>query len=1172
VEFRILGPLQVLDDGRPVPLGGGKQRATLAILLLSRNEVVSRDQLIDGIWGASPPPTAGPTVKTYISRLRGILPEDGRGARLTTQPPGYRLRVEPGELDLERFETLLGHARSALASGEARTGREALREALCLFRGTPLEDLTHAPFAQAEIGRLGEARLSALEQRLDADLATRRHAEVVGELESLVARHPFREVLWGQLMLALYRSGRQGEALITFDRARRTLAEELGVDPGPALQRMQQSILQQDPSLEPATALPASAAPATPARGLPPSAGTHRRATFRARIGLPSSAYGTDSAAPGGGPPRRRRFLRRRRAVAVGLAAVLVGALVAALAPRVVRRGEVSTTYRPGTVLLDLAAGKQIGFIPRDQLPVSAYPVFAGGHFWVNNWSPQSYVEIDSRTGAIMKQITPPARDPKVHRDSDTITPFAAQGNTLWVTSADDLVKMDMTLGREVGRFKLDDLGKGSGLAEGVAVGERSVWVSRDVGRGQILRLDPATGNVEHSFDNITPYLNLVYGDGSLWAGDERGISRIDSETSAVTRVGSIRGNCGGGGGGCVAAGGGFGWTSDAFKGLVYKVDRAGRLAEPIRTGIGAGFMSYADGVLWVGNRDEGMVTGIDTVTGRRTATYRFGHPVGPISAGNGVLLVSLDQGPTLEDHISSLAGMVATFFAHANELGGDEPALNADPGAYQIEFATCAKLLNYPDEPPPRGWQLRPEVAAGMPTVSADGRRYTFTIRPGYRFSPPSNEPVTAETFRYSIERALSPNLAQNPTGQTPPGPRFIDDIEGEQAFRDGTARSISGLRANGDTLSITLTKPSPDFPERLALPFFCPVPRGTPFVAGAPRHVTTTDHGSIVSAGPYYVADSFEGYVILKRNPNYHGPRPHALDAIAIREDADATAALDAVERQRADGITSMPDPAMEPGGAVDRRWGARSAATRHGGPRYFLTPEARTRFIAFNTGRGIFSDPRIRRAAAMAIDRTALAAAWGAAPTDQLLSPALPGYQNRDLYPLRPSTAKARVLMRGRAFHAVMPIASGCDRCAVAANLIRADLAAIGIDVEIREVDDPSEAMKTGTMFDLLDTETWIPYPDSASFLRQMLRELPAAWVPAGVSAKIQHVAGRSGSARQNEASALADGLAEDDVPVAAYGTQQTSQIAGPHMGCRVLTTFGYGLDLAALCITS
>ena len=1152
---------------------GGSNGRCLPSSCFRRNEVVSRDQLIDGIWGASPPPTAGPTLKTYVSRLRSVLPEDGRGARLTTQPAGYRLRVEPGELDLERFETLVARARSALASGGAGTARESLREALSLFRGRPLEDLTHAPFAQAEIARLEEARLGALEQRLDADLAAGRHAELVGELESLVGRHPFREVLWGQLMLALYQSGRQGEALVAFDRARRTLAEGLGVDPGRSLQRLQQKILQQDPSLEPAAAPPASAVLKASIRGFAPSAGTHPAGSPSAPVAAAQTAV-AESTLPArvADHPPRRLFRHSRRAFAVGLAVALVAGLVATLAPRVIgRKGEVSTSYRPGTVLLDLATGKQIGFIPQDQLPVSAYPIFAGGHFWVNNWSPSAYVEIDPGTGTILKQITPPARDPRVHRDFETITPFAAQGNTLWVTAADDLVKMDTTLGREVGRFKLDDLGKGPGLAEGVAVGGGSVWVSRDVGRGQILRLEPATGKVQHSFDNITPYLNLVYGGGSLWAGDERGIVRIDPETGAVTRAGGIIGNCGGGGGGCVAVGGGFGWTSDAFKGLVYKVDQAGRLAEPIRTGIGAGFMSYADGVLWVANRDEGTVTGIDTVTGRKTATYRFGHPVGPIAAGNGDLLVSLDQGPTLEDRISSLAGTVATFFAHANELGGDEPALNVDPGAYQIEFATCAKLLNYPDQPPPGGWQLRPEVAAGMPTVSADGRRYTFTIGSGYRFSPPSNQPVTAETFRYSIERALSPNLAQNPIGQTPPGPQFIGDIEGEQAFRDGTAQNISGLQANGDTLTITLTKPSPDFLERLALPFFCPVPRGTPFVAGAARHVTATDHGSIVSAGPYYVADSYEGYVILKRNPNYHGPRPHALDAIAIREDADASAALDAVERQRADGITSMSDPAMDPGGAVNRRWGAgNTAAARRSGPRYHLTPEARTRFIAFNTGRGIFSDPLVRRAAAMALDRIALAAAWGAAPTDQLLSPALP-HPNQDLYPLRPSAAKAKALMRGRAVHAVMPIASDCDRCAVVANLVQADLAAIGIDVEIRKVGDLSEAMKTGAMFDLLDTEAWIPYPDSASFLWQMLRELPTAWVPARISAKIQHVAGLSGSARQNEASALADGLAGDDIAVAAYGTQQTSQVIGPQVGCRVFTTFGYGLDLAALCLT-
>ena len=162
------------------------------------------------------------------------------------------------------------------------------------------------------------------------------------------------------------------------------------------------------------------------------------------------------------------------------------------------------------------------------------------------------------------------------------------------------------------------------------------------------------------------------------------------------------------------------------------------------------------------------------------------------------------------------------------------------------------------------------------MPEVSPDGRTYTFTVRPGYVFSPPSNQPVTAETFRYSIERALSPRLAENPTGQIPPGPQYIDDIEGERAFRRGRAQHISGLTASGDTLSITLTKPSPDFLKRLALPFFCPVPIGTPFLAGAPHQGQGWPYWRLHTiGGPYYVAAfSNEEHVILKRNPNYRGP----------------------------------------------------------------------------------------------------------------------------------------------------------------------------------------------------------------------------------------------------------------------------------------------------------
>ena len=1177
MEFRILGPLEVLDEGKPLPLGGAKQRSALAMLLLARNQVVSRDRLIEGLWGASPPPTAAATLDTYLSRLRRVLPGAGDTPRLVTKPPGYRLRVEAGELDLERFETLLERARMARVSGDAGTAARELREALDLFRGTPLEDLVHAPFAQDELGPLEELRVTALERRLEADLADGRGAELVRELDVLTARNPFRETFWAELMLALYRSGRQVEALDAFDRARRILAEQLGLEPGQALKQLQSQILRQDPSLEPGEAVRAAAAVSTPSEEAGRGRGAIPDRSASAPVRVPPLGPPATQPAPDGDHVRTRSPRTSRRRAALGATAALAAAL-AVLIPLLVGGGEEARgAYRLGTVLIDLSTGEQIDSIPLSRLPVSAYPVFADGHFWVNNWSPFEYVEIDARSGSIVRSINPPARDPDVQEEGRSITPFVVDGDVMWVTSAYDLVKMDIGLGREVDRFELDALGEGSGLAEGVAVGAGSVWVSRDVGQGQILRLDPVSGTPEHVWNGVTPYLNLKFGDGSLWVADERGLARIDADTNLLRRVGGIQGNCGRGVGGCVAAGGGSGWTSHINKGEVLKVDEAGQIAATYPLGVGSGWMAFADGIVWVGNLDEGTVTGIDGVTGATIHTYRFDHPVGPVAAGDGVLLVSLFPGRPVSDRLDSLEGRVAKFFSHAGELGGDEPALNVDPGGYQIEFATCAKLLNYPDKPPPEGLRLAPEIATGMPTISRDRRTYTFRVRPGYRFSPPSNQPVTAETFRHSIERALSPRLARNPIGQIPPGPRAIDDIEGERAFRDGAAKHISGLRARGDTLSITLVRPSPDFLQRLALPFFCPVPDGTPFVAGAARATKTGDDGRIpfggpYSAGPYYIADydSDAGYVVLKRNPNYRGPRPHSLDAIAIREGVDATAALDLVQRREWDGITSLSDPLLDPGRAVDQRWGAGSPAARRGDRRYFTTPEARTRFIAFDSSRGIFADADVRRAATLALDRSALAAAWGALPTDQLLSAALPAFRDRRLYPLHASVPKARAIAGGRTGRATMAIPPHCDRCRETAHLVRRDLSAIGIDVTIRAVADLDRALRRGARFDLVDSETELLYPDSASYLAQAILDIPRGWVQPAVRADVERVAKRSGAGRQAAAAALADRLTARYVNVVAYGAAQSSQFIDPRIGCRVLTPAAYGLDLAALCL--
>ena len=242
LEFRILGPVEVLDREKALALGGQKQRAVLAALLIDAGHVVSTDYLVDALWGEHPPKTAATSLQNFVSQLRKALGPEV----LVTRPPGYQLRLEPGQLDLDRFTALVEEARAAGAEERAAT----LRKALGLWRGAPFADFTFESFAQPEIARLNELRLSVLEERFDADLEAGRHAELVAELEPLVAEYPLRERLRALLMLALYRSGRQAEALQAYQDARSALVDELGIEPSPELSQLHGSILRQDSALD----------------------------------------------------------------------------------------------------------------------------------------------------------------------------------------------------------------------------------------------------------------------------------------------------------------------------------------------------------------------------------------------------------------------------------------------------------------------------------------------------------------------------------------------------------------------------------------------------------------------------------------------------------------------------------------------------------------------------------------------------------------------------------------------------------------------------------------------------------------------------------------------------------------------------------------------------------
>jgi DNA-binding SARP family transcriptional activator len=249
VEFGILGPLDVRHEGRPVRIEGAKERAVLAFLLLHAGELVSADRLIDELWGEAPPLTARKSVQVRIARLRRALGRDV----LLTRGDAYVVRLQPSQLDLHRFEQLVSDGADAR---DAATAVASLDGALALWRGPALADFRYESFAQAASARLEELRVHALELRIEAQLELGRHAQVIVELEELVAAHPFRERLRGQLMLALYRDGRQHDALDSYRRTRDELVAELGIEPGPMLQQLQQAILRQDPSLAAPLAAP----------------------------------------------------------------------------------------------------------------------------------------------------------------------------------------------------------------------------------------------------------------------------------------------------------------------------------------------------------------------------------------------------------------------------------------------------------------------------------------------------------------------------------------------------------------------------------------------------------------------------------------------------------------------------------------------------------------------------------------------------------------------------------------------------------------------------------------------------------------------------------------------------------------------------------------------------
>ena len=429
-----------------------------------------------------------------------------------------------------------------------------------------------------------------------------------------------------------------------------------------------------------------------------------------------------------------------------------------------------------------------------------------GTSFWVWSLQPFSLVGVDPADGAVLRRVSSPF--------AGDASWYLAGDKDIWFSGA-ALVRVDVSEGRAVDHYPLAGANAGEFALGWVARCAGSLWVA-DHAHQRILRVSASTGEVRARIRAESPWA-VACGHGGLWvSSDGLGVQRVDPRTNTIVATARVpQPNL------TLAVGGGYAWTSNEANGTVYKIDPNGEIVATYQTGDGARELSFAGGRLWVVNQDVGTVTGIDAATGD-DRTFSFGHPLQSIAATESKVLVVINPGRTYEDRIDALEGRVARLMVPVYAFASPDAAIGWNPWTFMVEQATCSGLVaQRPGEGGVPGAVVA-DLAARKPTVSADGRTYTFRVRRGTRFAPPSNAIVTAEDVRSSIERALSPKL-----GPDIPGIRFLGDVVGARDFHRGAASHVRGIRVSGDEIAISLLHANATFLERLALPFFWTVPQ---------------------------------------------------------------------------------------------------------------------------------------------------------------------------------------------------------------------------------------------------------------------------------------------------------------------------------------------------------
>lgn len=575
MEFLVLGPVEVRIDDRLLALGGPKQRALLALLLLEANSVVSRDRLVDALWRDSVPLNAHRSLDSYVSRLRSLLGAD----RLERRPPGYRLRVESDELDVIRFEALLEQGRAAAADPAA--ARDRLSEALALWRGEALADLREEALLVAEAERLEERRLLALEARIDAEIELGGSGELVGELERLVAAHPFRERLLGQLMLVLYHAGRQAEALAAFRAGRARLAAELGLEPSPGLRELERRILEHDPALTPVRAPKPTRAPRVP----------------------------------------RARAI----AAALGLAAVAASIVAGVLVGTGGSRGSPARGSMTGVFELagkSPSAGTRLAGAPTAM-------VADASSLWFAEPSAGAVQRVNRASRQVEETVYPPG--------NTSPSALAVGGGSVWAASVPGGVtvyRIDQATQRMTEPIRLPRDGSVGALAYGLG----RVWVV-DAHNQELLAYDPAGDRPAQRFGIDLAASALAVGAGAVWIADYRQgvVEEVDPRSGAelgTTRVGA--------GPAALAIGDGAVWVANSLDNTVSEVNAASATAgATIPVGDTPVALAISGRSLWVANEYSSAVSRIDTSRSAVVQTIATGGGPTALAAPAGTLWIA---------------------------------------------------------------------------------------------------------------------------------------------------------------------------------------------------------------------------------------------------------------------------------------------------------------------------------------------------------------------------------------------------------------------------------------------------------------------------------------------------------------------------------------------------